>query len=247
MQIPPKFSIITAVLNKKNELEKTIISLSKQKYKNFEYIVIDGDSNDGTKEIIKENGSIIDRWISEKDKGIYDAWNKGIAISKGEWVAFLGAGDTYNENALEEYNAATIENPGINYISSRARMVKGEKIIEEIGEKWDWKKSRKFMNAVHVGSMHKRELFQNYGWFDINYKISGDYEFLLRAGSRLKAHFINRALVNMDCEGMSNSNILVFEETYDAKINTARRNAFMCKVEKNIAILKWIAKKILKA
>ena len=87
------FSIITVVLNSKSDLLKSIQSLREQKYKNFEYIVIDGDSSDGTKEVITNNLDIIDKWLSEKDLGIYDAMNKGIDKAEGDIIGILNADD----------------------------------------------------------------------------------------------------------------------------------------------------------
>ena len=98
----PIFSIITIVYNGKSEIEKTIKSVINQTYKNFEYIVIDGGSTDGTKDVIEEYRKFIDIYISEKDEGIYYAMNKGIKIASGEWINFLNCGDTYyNEKVLE--------------------------------------------------------------------------------------------------------------------------------------------------
>ena len=90
------FSIITAVLNTKNDLIETINSLRQQEYKNFEYIVIDGGSDDGTKNVIKENLDIIHKWKSEKDFGIYDAMNKGISLCEGNYIGILNSGSSGN-------------------------------------------------------------------------------------------------------------------------------------------------------
>ena len=94
------FTIITVVLNAKDDLHETIISLRQQNYKNFEYIVIDGGSTDDTLEIINNNLDIISKNKSEKDSGIYDAMNKGIDLSEGNYIGMLNAGDKYMPNAL---------------------------------------------------------------------------------------------------------------------------------------------------
>ena len=90
----PLFSIITPVLNNKNGLLKTIKSIKKQSLPNYEHIVIDGGSTDGTLEVIK-NEKHITKWISEKDEGIYDAINKGLKISEGKYINTINSGDTY--------------------------------------------------------------------------------------------------------------------------------------------------------
>ena len=87
----PKFSLITVVLNNKELLEKTIKSVFNQNFKNFDYIIIDGGSNDGTLEILKKYNDKIDYWLSERDNGIYDAFNKGMELSKGEYLGIINS------------------------------------------------------------------------------------------------------------------------------------------------------------
>lgn len=101
----PKLSIITVVFNRKSDLEKTIKSIRSQSYSNIEYIVIDGKSTDGTIEIIQQAASlnIIQRWISEKDRGLYDAMNKGLELATGDFVWFINAGDEiFSDQTVDE-------------------------------------------------------------------------------------------------------------------------------------------------
>lgn len=95
-----KISIVTVTYNCKNDVEKTIKSVLDLDYPNIEYIVIDGASKDGTVDIIKTYADRIDYWISEPDKGIYDAMNKGIAVATGEWIYFLNAGDCFDDKGV---------------------------------------------------------------------------------------------------------------------------------------------------
>ena len=97
----PLISVITVVLNNQKYLSKSINSVLKQSYKNFELIIIDGGSTDGTLEILRKNNNRIDYWISEKDKGLYDAMNKGIRLSRGSIISILNSDDTYYKNALK--------------------------------------------------------------------------------------------------------------------------------------------------
>lgn len=94
--LPPYVSLITVVYNAKDFLESTIKSIIKQKQYNFEYIIIDGGSTDGTKEVIKKYETYINTWVSAPDKGIYDAMNKGINLAKGKYVIFINAQDELN-------------------------------------------------------------------------------------------------------------------------------------------------------
>ncbi len=100
----PLVSVITVVLNNQKYLTKSINSVLKQSYKNFELIIIDGGSTDGTLEILRKNNNKIDFWISEKDKGLYDAMNKGIRLSRGSIISILNSDDTYYRNAIKIMN-----------------------------------------------------------------------------------------------------------------------------------------------
>ena len=98
----PLISIITVNFNDKIGLERTLESVFSQNFRNFEYLVIDGGSNDGSKELLEKNSEKINYWVSEPDKGIYNAMNKGISFAKGEYLIFLNSGDHLkNENSLE--------------------------------------------------------------------------------------------------------------------------------------------------
>jgi len=99
----PQISVITVVYNGKKHLEQTILSVLNQRYNKIEYIIIDGNSTDGTLDIIKKYEDQIDYWLSEPDNGIYDAMNKGIDLAKGEWINFMNAGDKfYESNTIEK-------------------------------------------------------------------------------------------------------------------------------------------------
>jgi len=98
----PRVTVVTAVLNGAKYLEQTIQSIRGQTYPHVEYIVIDGGSTDGTLDLIRQYASVVDQWISEPDTGIYDAMNKGVALARGEWINFLGAGDRFYEDTTLE-------------------------------------------------------------------------------------------------------------------------------------------------
>ena len=97
----PLISIITVVLNDKDNIEKTILSVLNQNYKNIQYIIIDGGSSDGTIDIIKKYEKNIGFWVSEKDKGIYDAFNKGLKHTNGDLIGFTNSGDTLTNESLD--------------------------------------------------------------------------------------------------------------------------------------------------
>jgi glycosyltransferase involved in cell wall biosynthesis len=176
----PKISIVTVNFNDVNGLEKTIVSVLNQTYSDFEFIVIDGYSTDGSKDVILKYQDSLNYWISEPDKGIYNAMNKGINVATGDYLLFMNSGDVLVDDAtileicseklkedivafdcfLEKDNAITgrrthIENPTLFYV---------------------YKKGFK-----HQSTFIKRSLFQKVGLYNESYRIAGDYEFWIRS------------------------------------------------------------------
>jgi glycosyltransferase involved in cell wall biosynthesis len=237
----PKLSIVTAVFNAVDTLEATIDSLSRQSFRDFEYIVLDGASADGTVELLQRNAARIDFWTSERDTGIFNAWNKALSVARGEWIAFLGADDVYLPDALAQYAQAIAEVPAgsVQYISSRVQLIADGTPQRMIGSAWSWPAFAHHMTVAHVGSMHHRSLFDQYGLFDESYRSGGDYELLLRPRGALRAAFIDRVTARMALGGASNANTsLALREQERAKRTTGGRAAWLCAVERVTARLK---------
>lgn len=213
-------SIIIATFNSDKTVKKTLESLVSQTYKNFEIIIVDGFSRDNTVSIIKEYEKRFDalkipyNWSSEKDSGIYDAWNKGLGKVNTDWIAFLGSDDTYYPNALEIYNKAITKNPKINYISSKVELIdRNDKVLKVIGKPYKYKQMKRYMDIAHVGSFHHVDLFKKHGNFNLNYKIVADYDFFLKCGKDIRAAYINEITTKMLNAGISNQNVTnVFKE-----------------------------------
>ncbi len=174
-----KLTIITICLNEKFVIEKTILSVLNQTYDNYEYIIIDGASTDGSLEIISKYADKIDKIISEKDKGIYSAMNKGIRLSKGEYLLFLNAGDyLHNENLLEKLFQEKLDfdiiygDMILDYANGKTKLGKQPEQITY--------KQMYFSTIWHPASIIKRELFTLYGLYDETFKIAGDYEFFIK-------------------------------------------------------------------
>jgi glycosyltransferase involved in cell wall biosynthesis len=200
----PLVTIITATYNAEKFLKDSIASVLNQTYKNFEYIIIDGASKDGTIDILKQHDNQITQWLSEPDSGLYEAWNKGIARSKGEWILFIGADDKLLPNALEIYVNFINDHleKDFDYISSKVERVNLDGSIQGVvGKLWDWDSFKKRMTTAHPGSFHSKQLFEQYGLYNTNYKIISDYEILLRPRSKLKAAFIDKKTVIMSNGG----------------------------------------------
>ena len=203
----PLITVITTVLNGEGTLRQAIESVLSQKNENIEYVIIDGGSTDGSVEIIKSYGSRINYWISESDTGIYAAWNKGLLNASGKYIAFLGSDDFFEPNALITYSNFVIDNPGFDYISSRVRYIDNN--CRVIGVPWRWVDYRRSMHVAHVGSLHKRTLFERFGVYDESLKLVGDYEFLLRAGKSIRAQYLSEPIVLMGGGGVSSTNLSI--------------------------------------
>ncbi|QNK76815.1 glycosyltransferase [Winogradskyella sp. PAMC22761] len=240
-------TIITATYNSELTIAKTIDSILNQTVRGFEYIIVDGNSSDNTVQIIQENehkfetANISFKWISESDNGIYEAWNKGLKLSSGKWVSFLGSDDWYVENAIERYSETIINNAfPVDIIYSNVNLVNNETIIKNINGTWKWKVFKKYMNIAHVGAFHNRIFFDTYGLFDESYRIAGDYELLLRAKKELKTLKIDFISAFMNDGGISNNNVnQAFNETMKAKRETANIPYIICLSDFIIAWLKY--------
>ncbi|MBN2424930.1 MAG: glycosyltransferase [Calditrichaceae bacterium] len=191
-----KFSIITVCHNAVSTIERTIKSVIGQNYPDFEYIVIDGASTDGTLNILDDYRQKITHLISEKDRGIYSAMNKGIRLANGEIIAFLNSDDFYiDENVL-----TTVRNR-IETSDKHADVYYGNLIIynKGTGEGRLWKPGlldRLFLyrgTLPHPAMFYRRNVFDTVGIFDESFVISGDYEWVTRAyfHKQVKFSYIN--------------------------------------------------------
>jgi glycosyltransferase involved in cell wall biosynthesis len=179
-----KVSIITICLNEKNNIEKTIKSVIDQNCTNFEYLVIDGGSTDGTAKIISKYGDKLSYFVSEKDSGIYSAMNKGIEHSNGEYLLFLNGGDYLSDiNILSNFINKDF-NEDIIYGNLFLDNKKKQKIFKNIKIDNEYL----FNNYIsHPSTFIKKDLFDKYGLYNEKYKIAGDYEFFLRVIIKYKA------------------------------------------------------------
>jgi len=177
----PKLSVITIVYNNVKDIERTMLSVLNQTYKNIEYIIIDGASTDGTKDVIYKYKSKLAQFISEPDKGIYDAMNKGLFLATGDYVLFMNSGD-------EIYAPETVAD--VFDTESAADIYYGE--TEMFNEQWqslgqrrhctpedfNWKSFRYGMNISHQAIYVKRSIAEP---FDLRYKYSADIDWIIRA------------------------------------------------------------------
>lgn len=208
-----KVSIVIATYNADKVLERALKSVIPNRP--FELILIDGGSRDNTLSIIKKYADQITYWISEKDNGIYDAWNKGVKVAKGDWIMFLGADDALVPDAIQQYEKFLTENGGskhLQFVSSKIQMVNEEgRFLRVKGWPWEWPLFLRDMTVAHPGSLHSAALFEKYGLFDSSYKSAGDFEFLLRPKGQLSAGFLPYVTALVQDGGMSDSPIGIWE------------------------------------
>ena len=226
MQDTPLVSIIVAVFNGNATLQQCIDSVKQQIYPNKELIIIDGGSTDGTVNLLRENAGNISYWISEPDRGVYSAWNKGLAQAHGEWICFLGADDFFWDSTVLEKMVAHLQKlPQSTRVAYGQIMLIGEdgKPSRTIGEPWEQARESfsQYMSIPHVGTMHRRTLFEQNGTFDESFEIAGDYELLLRELKIGVAMFIpNIIVVGQRLGGISttaNNNLKIKLEVWRAQ------------------------------
>ncbi|MGZ8881416.1 MAG: glycosyltransferase family 2 protein [Methylosarcina sp.] len=176
LQNQPLISIITVVYNGGAFIEQTIRSVMKQTYPNVEFIIIDGSSHDDTLEIISRYKNAINYWLSEPDKGIADAMNKGLSMATGDYVLFIHADDYLAENNSLDQAVGFLKNQDI--VLFDILYGRSKKQLTPRGFNF-WMNFK--TGVYHQGSLCKREIFNRIGGFDIDFKIAMDFDFFLRA------------------------------------------------------------------
>lgn len=251
-----KLSLITVCYNSEKTILDTIKSVEIQDYDNIEYIVVDGASKDKTVQIVRENSSRLSKFISEPDKGLYDAMNKGIKLATGDVMAFINSDDMY------------IDKEAISTIMTRFRMDRNTQIA--YGDLWyvdaentsiklrNWVSGDYSPIKLQFGWMPphplffaKKQLFDELGGFDQSFKISADYDLMLRFLQSVPADnvvYIKKKLLNMRVGGASspfetNNYLKIFREfSRAASANKIRMPIFAFVVRSGIVGLQRIAK-----
>ena len=245
MNNPPLITIITVAYNAVKDIENTILSVLNQTYPNIEYIIIDGGSTDGTLDIIKKYEDKISYWVSEPDKGIYDAMNKGTLKATGGWLNFMNAGDTfYNEQVLEKvFKDNDWTDTDVIYGNVNIEYPKKKKLKKPL----PLKKIEQQMVFCHQGSFVRTMLQKQY-LFNTTYRISADYNFFHQLYIEGKHfHYLNFVIAIFLYGGVSTDAFisLLVEEWH---ISGKKYNKyFIYKVIKELLIgnLRRIYKKIL--
>ncbi|SOD19736.1 glycosyltransferase family 2 protein [Pedobacter xixiisoli] len=180
----PKLSVITIVYNNAKDIERTMFSVLNQSYKNIEYVIIDGASTDGTLEIIKKYENRLAKLISEKDKGIYDAMNKGLAQATGDYVLFMNSGDEIYEMDTVERVFATAPNADIYYGETEMYDENWNSLGQrrhQAPETFTWRSFKYGMSISHQAIYIRRSLTEPY---NLQYKYSADIDWIIKIAKK---------------------------------------------------------------
>ncbi len=234
-----KVSVITVCYNCEKTIEKTIKSVLEQKYNDIEYIVIDGGSQDDTLEIIKKYESKITKFVSEKDKGIYDAINKGIKLSKGEVVSLLHGNDIFfDENVISKVAEFFIKNQKVEIMLSDLAF-KNKFEQNYFTRYYSAKKFRPWMLRIgisppHLSTFFKQSVFIKVGFYETKFKIAGDFDYFVRCFliHKIKFKYFENCLVLMSTGGESGKNLKSYitsskEINFSLKSNLYYSNIFI--------------------
>lgn len=207
-----KISIITVCFNSASTIEDTIISVANQKGVEVEHIVIDGASTDGTIDIVSKHNSI-SMFVSEKDKGLYDAMNKGIALASGDVIGTLNADDFYIDNTVLSNVAKTFEDNAVDACFADLVYV-DQNDTDKIVRYW---KSQQYQAGLfkkgwmpaHPTFFVRKNVYEKFGAFDLNFRIAADFELLFRLieKNKIRTVYLPKVIIKMRLGGTTNKNL----------------------------------------
>ena len=220
---PPEISILMATWNCSPLLATFFRSLEEQSPGDWELLILDNSSSDGLHELVRQYQAThpdhLIRFSSQPDSGIYDAWNRGIALARGTYLCFIGADDSFvSSQSLQQLldlstSSAELITCRNSYYSSDGYF------LRNWGFPWRWKRMRESMNIAHPGMLVRRDLFQRFGLFDPTFKICGDYEWFLRLAPAVSSVHSQISILKIVQAGVSHTKIgAVYAETFRAQV-----------------------------
>ena len=226
----PRLSIITVTFNSEKTIERTLKSVAAQTYKNIEHIVIDGASTDGTLNIIEKYKDGLSYFRSESDRGVYDAMNKGIAVARGDVIAFLNSDDFYEDHHTLNRIASEMKDEQIDAVF-------GNVVFFEAGQparivrKFNSNRFRADMLAwgwmpAHPGLFVRKRVFDRVGVFRPEYRLAGDFEFMVRIFKDKEINYkaLDAVLVRMQLGGLSTQGLRSAWIAQQELISACRQN-----------------------
>lgn len=240
MKNNPKITVVTVCYNAVDVIEKTILSVINQTYSNIEYIVIDGNSIDGTVDVIKKYSDRICKWVSEPDKGIYDAMNKGTDLATGEWINFMNAGDFFvNNHVIEDLLPVFEEKHDVIYGNTIIVNGRSKKFCKAFLD------ANMMPNFCHQSSFISTQLMRQYH-YDQSYMIAADTDFFCKLHHNgIKFFYVDQTISIDDTNGISSNNrVCVYKEV--SRIKKSRLSKVkMIKYTIEDAMPKWLMKKLM--
>lgn len=226
-----KISIITACYNSEAFINSAIQSVLSQSYRNIEYIVIDGGSQDATLSIVGSYGDQVSHFLSGPDKGIYDAMNKGLALATGDVIGILNSDDFYpNANVLSDVAQVFIDNPNVDMVLGNVDFVSPDDLTRSVRfyssfNFKPWTMRFGFMPA-HPGAFIKKTAYDNIGSYKLGYKSGADFDMFVRMLLVAKLPYVklNRTLVNMRTGGVSTSGLKSYATTSKEVLRSLKEN-----------------------
>lgn len=200
----PLFSVITVCWNAGDLLRPTMESVRRQSCRDYEYLIIDGASTDTTADVVRSYGALVTTYVSEPDKGIYDAMNKGVRLARGEWIYFLNANDFFaNELVLAHVaeKLALIPDAELVYGDVYHRTDFSSELY-----RFDWlnRHNLRLEHLCHQAVFARKRLFEEIGCFDLQYRINADYDWLLKVFQRgLNTRYLGFPVASYDLGGIS--------------------------------------------
>lgn len=205
----PRLSIIVATWQAAQTLERCLKSIFEQEFTDWELLIADGKSGDGTVDLIRKYEPRIAWWQSKEDGGVYDAWNQALLQARGEYVCFIGADDAWSDSSSLSRLFEATGGREYDLITSRGLYVDSSKGKSfSFGSAWNYRRIGRRTVVCHPGLLHRRSLFLTYGLFDTHYRIAGDLDFLLRLPKEIKTLHVDADSVIVEAAGISRRNVL---------------------------------------
>lgn len=211
--------LITVVISLRNDaagLEATLRSVVGQDGVDaLEVLIVDGNSFDAPVRIVDQfRDEVQIRFYPAFDRGIYSAWNKAVVLAKGDWLTFVGAGDTFTAEAIAALVDRAVSETEADVISSKSRNIyaRGTELVA--GSPFVYEEFVRKFTLNHSGLLYRRTIFDRYGNFDERYRSSGDYEFLLRIGRQVPFTYLDMVVSTFPVGGISSGSTLALSENY---------------------------------
>lgn len=226
----PLISVVTVCLNAQDFINQCIQSVLSQEFDDFEYVIIDGGSTDGTVDIVRQYQDQVAYWHSRPDRGLAHAFNLGVEHSSGKWLIFLNSDDYFASNlVLREMASCLTAYPDADVVFGQVAVVTREQVPRRIGgpygAEFRWEKFRIRDTIPHQAAFSSRAFIERVGLFSEVFRIAVDYEHFLRAGQALRAQFVPILVANMRDGGLSQHDVLAsLREWADAQMSSGGRS-----------------------